>query len=83
MRNKISTYWLCQIGGWLFYALTMVFFSYIFVKFNALFLKRIALFVILGFLFTHVLRIIIKENKVDIKVGFNIEMMSLVFKVDK
>ncbi|MBS1580268.1 MAG: histidine kinase [Bacteroidetes bacterium] len=63
MRNKISTYWLCQIGGWLFYALTMVFFSYIFVKFNALFLKRIALFVILGFLFTHVLRIIIKENK--------------------
>ena len=28
-------------------------------------------------------KIIIKENKVDIKVGFNIEMMSLVFKVDK
>ncbi|MBS1627566.1 MAG: histidine kinase [Bacteroidetes bacterium] len=63
MRKKISTYWLCQLAGWLFYALTMVFFSYIFVKFNALFLKRIALFVILGFLFTHLLRVIIKKSK--------------------
>jgi hypothetical protein len=63
MRSKVSAYWICQLAGWLFYAIVMFVFSYLFDKLGPLFGKRLFLSVILGFLFTHFLRYFIKGFK--------------------
>jgi sensor histidine kinase YesM len=63
MNNHRLLYWLCQAGGWLFYALTMVFFAYWFEQsLNPFFWKRLLLFVSLGVLSTHLLRYLIHVN---------------------
>jgi two-component system LytT family sensor kinase len=64
MRSKSSIYWSCQLGGWLFYGLTMVFFAYIFEnKTNYILYPRIAITILVGLVFTHVLREIIVRLK--------------------
>lgn len=58
--NKYS-YWWCQIGGWLFYALVILFFTKTFEReITDIVLKRLFLSVTLGFFFTHLLRVCIK-----------------------
>lgn len=57
MRNKTLLYWYCQLGGWLFYGLTILFFSFIFRQ--EVFpwsYARLGLGIGLGFAFTHLLR---------------------------
>jgi hypothetical protein len=64
MKNTQTKYWLCQFGGWFFYALTMLFFAYWFEKnVSAIFWKRILLFISLGLIFTHILRYFLHQNK--------------------
>lgn len=70
MNKKNSTYWWCQIGGWLFYALVLAFFSFVvplreskkFPKeYVELFTIRILLTIVLGILFTHLFRVLIHK----------------------
>jgi len=63
LRNR-SYYWICQIGGWLTYALTILFFSYFLQRdLNILFIQRIIIGVSLGIIISHLLRrSIIKSN---------------------
>lgn len=58
MRTSKSTlYWWCQLGGWLFYGLTMVFFAFIFEnRTNYIFYPRLAITIVSGLVFTHILR---------------------------
>lgn len=57
MRSKSTLYWCCQLGGWLFYGLTMVFFAFFFEnKNNDILFKRIAITILFGLIFTHILR---------------------------
>jgi len=64
MRSKSSLYWSCQLGGWLFYGLTMVFFAFIFEnKTNHILYPRIAITILFGLLFTHLLRELIIRLK--------------------
>lgn len=63
LKNR-SYYWICQIGGWLSYALTILFFSYVLQReLNILFIQRIIIGVSLGIIISHLLRrSIIKSN---------------------
>jgi hypothetical protein len=56
LKNR-SYYWICQIGGWLSYALTILFFSYVLQReLNILFIQRIMISVSLGIIISHLLR---------------------------
>lgn len=56
LKNR-SYYWICQIGGWLSYALTILFFSYVLQRdLNTIFQQRIIIAVSLGILVSHLLR---------------------------
>lgn len=56
LKNR-SYYWICQIGGWLSYALTILFFSYVLQReLNILFIQRILISVSLGIIISHLLR---------------------------
>lgn len=61
MLNKVLLYWTCQIGGWLFYGLSILLYSFTtdhnLTNFRY---SRLAVGIILGFLFTHLLRTFIK-----------------------
>ncbi len=60
MRSKPSLYWWCQLGGWLFYGLTMVFFALIFAsKTNNIFYSKTVVAIVSGIGFTHILRVLI------------------------
>ena len=60
MRNKTLLYWACQIGGWLFYGALTLLFSFTTDHNLANFrYNRLAVGIILGFLFTHLLRTLI------------------------
>lgn len=64
MRSKSSLYWCCQLGGWLFYGLSMVFFAYVF-KYasNDILYPRIAITILIGLSYTHLLReLIVRFN---------------------
>ncbi len=64
MRSKSSLYWCCQLGGWLFYGLSMVFFAFIFEnKSNHILYPRIAITILFGLVFTHLLRELIIRLK--------------------
>jgi len=64
MRSKSTLYWCCQLGGWLFYGLTMVFFAYFFEnKTNNILYPRIAITILFGLIFTHILRELIVRLK--------------------
>jgi two-component system, LytTR family, sensor kinase len=64
MKTNKQIYWLCQIGGWLFYFLVNIFFCKVFgQELTSLLLGRIILSIILGLAFTHVLRYLVKQLK--------------------
>ena len=64
MLQKRSYYWICQIGGWLSYALTVLFFSYVLQReLNVLFIQRILIGVSLGIIVSHLLRKSIIQSK--------------------
>ncbi len=64
MKQKLSAYWICQLGGWIFYGLAILFFVYSFdKKLNPLFVNRLILIIILGVIFTHLLRYLIHTLK--------------------
>lgn len=66
MKKSNNIYWWCQVGGWLFYTLVFVFFSYAFdskVFQSPVYFQRLGLSVILGLVFTHIMRFAIKEFK--------------------
>lgn len=64
MKDNKTKYWICQLGGWFFYALTMLFFAYWFDKtVSPMFWKRIFLFISLGLIFTHLLRFSLHQFK--------------------
>jgi hypothetical protein len=57
MKKQGSIYWICQIGGWVSYALTILLFAYVLEKqLSWMFLQRILVSVLLGVVFTHLLR---------------------------
>ena len=60
--NNKYAYWWCQIGGWVFYASVIIFFTKTFDQvITPMVIKRLSLSIILGFLFTHLLRHCIKQ----------------------
>ncbi len=62
MKNNKKAYWLCQIGGWLFYALTNVFFASVFGQpLVERQYARLGIAIGLGILLTHILRITLKK----------------------
>ncbi|MBC7721981.1 MAG: histidine kinase [Pedobacter sp.] len=64
MKNKTLLYWTCQSGGWLFYGLSTVLFSFTTDHNLANFrYNRLAIGILLGFLFTHLLRTFIVSLK--------------------
>ncbi len=57
MKNNNTKYLVCQFSGWLFYGLSLVFFAFIFDhKISELYTQRLILSIVLGLLFTHLLR---------------------------
>lgn len=59
--KRISNYWLCQMSGWGFVALSYLFFGYTYNRISSYVLIRIGLIVVTGFLVTHLLRWSIKR----------------------
>mgnify|MGYP000449805129 CR=1 FL=1 len=63
MKKLGSIYWICQIGGWFSYALSIVLFAYVLERqLSAVFIERIIVSVFLGIVFTHVLRKTLVRN---------------------
>jgi sensor histidine kinase YesM len=64
MQKKISTYWICQLGGWgLSFAIFCFFYLTLSLKHIDNFFLLIFINTFLGILFTHLMRIVIKEYK--------------------
>lgn len=62
MRKKQLAYWWCQLGGWIFYGLSMLFFVSVFrISLSMIIVERLLLSVSFGLLFTHILRLIISK----------------------
>ena len=60
MNSRKKRYWFFQLGGWSVWALTMLFFAYLFEReVSILFLYRCFFAVLLGIIFTQILRAII------------------------
>ncbi len=63
MKKNSRIFWICQIAGWLSYALAIVFFAYVLERQPSdIFLKRIMMSVVLGILTTSILRFAIIQN---------------------
>ena len=64
MKKNTRIFWICQIGGWVSYALTIVFFAYVLEKqLSIIFVKRIIISVLLGILLTSLMRHSIIKNQ--------------------
>lgn len=64
VMSRNSRYWLFQLGGWGLFALIQTFFAFSFDKLGTeeeriFFFVRLSIFVLLGFLFTHLMRMLI------------------------
>ncbi|MET0393374.1 MAG: histidine kinase [Chitinophagaceae bacterium] len=59
MQTGTSRYWLFQVFGWGLFALVNIFFAVTFGGFNERFLTRLALFIVLGIVFTHLMRSVV------------------------
>lgn len=59
MQTGNARYWLFQVFGWGLFALVNIFFAVTFGGFNERFLSRLALFIVLGVVFTHLMRSVI------------------------
>ena len=63
MKNKISTYWLCQIGGWSSYYIVYTFFYFtIRTQPQPHFFEIVLIDALLGLIITHGMRYIIKSS---------------------
>jgi len=62
LKNK--KYWICQIIGWGLFALINVFFGAIFSKITSEFHIRLGIFIGTGFLFSHVMKVLIKKTNI-------------------
>ncbi|MEO5562327.1 MAG: hypothetical protein ABIR18_02805, partial [Chitinophagaceae bacterium] len=67
MQSGISRYWLCQIFGWGTFASVSVFFAVTFDRFSKLFYTRLGIFIVLGIIFTHIMRWVIHETDLLLK----------------
>jgi len=64
MIKKLSTYWVCQLGGWgANFAISLFFYHTLSIRKIDNFLLLITIGVILGLLFSHLMRMVIKEYK--------------------
>lgn len=64
MKKQHSIYWVCQIGGWVSYALTIFLFAYVLERqISFVFFQRIVMSVLLGVTLTHLLRKTLILNK--------------------
>lgn len=63
MKNKISTYWLCQFGGWSSYGIIYTFF-YLTIRTKPMeyFFHNLLIDILLGILVTHSMRFILKSG---------------------
>jgi two-component system, LytTR family, sensor kinase len=62
MIRKVSTYWMCQIGGWTMnFAIFTFFYLTLSIRHIDHFFVIITINVVLGILFSHLMRIVIKE----------------------
>lgn len=67
MRKGTSQYWLFQACGWGLFSLVNVFFAVTFNKFNDRFMMRLGLFLIVGVLFTHMMRWVVHRTNLLLK----------------
>ncbi|MBS1729178.1 MAG: histidine kinase [Bacteroidetes bacterium] len=64
MKNNTTKYLVCQFSGWLFYGLSLVFFAFIFDhKISSIYTQRLILSIVLGMIFTHLLRYALKKQQ--------------------
>ena len=64
MKKKISTYWVCQLGGWgANIAISSFYYFNLSVRKIDHFFLLISISVLLGILFTHMMRMVIKEYR--------------------
>lgn len=55
--NRISSYWLCQVGGWGLVGFSMLFYAFTFRdKLTGAYIARISILVVAGIISTHILR---------------------------
>lgn len=59
MRSSNSRYWIFQAIGWGSFAFTNAFFAFSFDRISEDFFKRLSVFLVLGVLFSHIMRLII------------------------
>ncbi|MFI5134162.1 MAG: sensor histidine kinase [Chitinophagales bacterium] len=59
MRSSTSRYWLFQVSGWGLFALINIFFAFSFDKLIPTFFERLGLFLLLGIIFSQIMREII------------------------
>ncbi len=61
--SRIPNYWIFQAIGWGIFIITNTFFALTFDKFNSDFIGRLITFVAIGFIFSHIMRDVIKRTK--------------------
>ncbi len=61
MRFGTSRYWLFQVIGWGSFALINTFFAFSFDRLTTTFFERLGIFLVLGIIFSHIMRIIINR----------------------
>lgn len=65
--KRIATYWLCQLFGWGMVFLTNIFFAYTLDKLDERFAVKVFLYACLGFMFSHIMRLVIKRADILMK----------------
>ena len=64
---RTAIYWICQFSGWIFYASSLMFFAFVFEsKIREVLLYRLLLQIVLGVVFTDILRNIILYFKIQV-----------------
>src|SRR5882672_11801097 len=61
MRFGTSRYWLFQLIGWGSFALINTFFAFSFDRLTSSFFERLGIFLLLGVIFSHIMRLIINR----------------------
>ena len=61
MQNKKAQYWTFQLIGWGSFAIINTFFAFSFDKISPLFFKRLLIFLLLGIIFSHIMREVINR----------------------
>jgi len=61
---KNRKYWICQVTGWGLFALINIFFGVLFSRISSDFAIRLVVFIGTGFLFSHLMKILIRKTKI-------------------